>query len=862
MTLRPSTWLLAAMLAALPATARSEEEAPTLAKPPKLIAIDPARVPAATRFVSDEVEVILELTVGETGRVSAAKIARGAGEPFDAAALEAARGARFEPARLTTGAAVAVSVTFSLKIKRPSPLPASRPAARPAPPPPPPVRFGGQLLERGTRRVLASVEVVAKAAGVVVARALSDERGRFSLSVPAARFELVALPPGHQALRAPVSARPGEEREERFYLEASPRGFETLIEAERVKREVTRQVLPKALVERVPGTAGDTLKVVQILPGVARSGFDSGALILRGSSPGDSRIFLEGQQIPILYHFGGLRSSFNSAFLESVTFVPGNFGPEYGRATGGIVDLKVRDPARDAFRGALDLNLYDAGIVLEGPLSKSWSVGGAFRRSYIDSILPAVLPDDAAISFDTAPRYYDYQLLASYRPSARESLRLIAYGSLDKIELLFERPQSDPAIRGNLDGRIMFHNLYAGYRRVFSERLSQESSLQLGLQQFRTVIGPELFFDLDVLRFSGRSTWSLKLAERLTARAGLDISVERAAINLSSPLRPLEGESLPPLSTREVYGFQTTQILYEPALFLELEAQPMAGLTIVPSLRLDWARANRSWTLDPRLTVRYQAARSTVLKGALGSYHQPPEADQTTSILGNPALRTPISMHASAGIEQRLFGVVDVELTGFHKWLDSLVTRDPRFALDPRLPPYRNGGTGRIFGLELLVRARLGERFLGWAAYTFQRSYRRDSPESAERLFDFDQPHLLTLVGSVQIGRGWSAGLRFRLVSGSPYTPVVGAIYDARSDVYIPRFGAANSGRRATFHQLDLRIDKVFTFQRWKLSTYLDVQNVYNQRNEEGLSYSFDYRESKPVTGLPILPILGVKGEW
>lgn len=864
MSPRTGRSLVALTILTLTAQVHAEENQPRLARPPSLLRIDAASVPAGTRFERPEVEVLVELTVDETGKVTAAKIARGVGEPFDSAALVAARAARFEPARLTTGAAVAVSVSLSLTIKRPGPAstPASRPIASRPPPPPPPVRMSGELLERGTRRALVAVEVVARAGGRIVARAVSDERGRFSLSVPAARFELVALPAGHRPLRAPVSARPGEEREERFYLEASPQGFETLIETDRVRREVTRQVLPKALVERIPGTAGDTLKVVQILPGVARSGFDSGALILRGSSPGDSRIFLEGQQIPILYHFGGLRSSFNSAFLESVTFVPGNFGPEYGRATGGIVDLKVRDPARDAFRGALDLNLYDAGIVLEGPISKSWSIGGAFRRSYIDSILPAVLPDDAAVSFDTAPRYYDYQLLASYRPSARESLRLIAYGSLDKIELLFARPQSDPAIRGDLTGRIMFHNLYAGYRRAFSDRLSQETSLQIGAQQFRTVIGPELFFDLDVIRFSARSSWSLVLNRALTARAGLDLSVERAALDLSSPLRPLEGESLPPLSTREVYGFKATQILYEPALFLELEARPSERLTLIPSLRLDWARANRSWTLDPRLSARYQLARSTVLKGALGSYHQPPEADQTSPSLGNPALRTPISMHASGGVEQRLFGFVDVELTGFYKWLDSLVTRDPRFGLDPAAAPYRNGGTGRIFGLELLVRARLGDRFLGWAAYTFQRSYRRDRPDAPERLFDFDQPHLLTLVSSVRIGRGWSAGLRFRLVSGSPYTPVVGALYDARADVYIPQFGPSNSARRATFHQLDLRVDKVFTFQRWKLSAYLDIQNVYNQRNQEGLSYSFDYRESEPVTGLPILPILGVKGEW
>jgi hypothetical protein len=279
-------------------------------------------------------------------------------------------------------------------------------------------------------------------------------------------------------------------------------------------------------------------------------------------------------------------------------------------------------------------------------------------------------------------------------------------------------------------------------------------------------------------------------------------------------------------------------------------------------VRVDWTRATRRWTVDPRLTVRHRLLKGTTLKGAIGLYHQPPTPDQTVEELGNPDLSSPESMHGSLGVEQRVLDLLDIELTGFYKWLHRQVTRNPRSYFDPSAPPYLNGGTGRIFGLELLVRAHVGKRFDGWLAYTFQRSYRTDGNNASERLFDFDQPHLLTLVGTVRIGAGWSAGLRFRLASGNPYTPVVGSVYDAESDTFVPLYGPSNSERQALFHQLDLRVDKTFTFRAWKLSAYLDVQNLYNQRNQEGLSYRFDYRESQPLTGLPILPILGVKGEW
>ena len=72
----------------------------------------------------------------------------------------------------------------------------------------------------------------------------------------------------------------------------------------------------------------------------------------------------------------------------------------------------------------------------------------------------------------------------------------------------------------------------------------------------------------------------------------------------------------------------------------------------------------------------------------------------------------------------------------------------------------------------MLLRARFGERFFGWIAYTFQRSFRTDQPGDPERRFDFDQPHILTALASYQLSHEWAVGARFRLVSGNPYTPV------------------------------------------------------------------------------------------
>jgi len=130
------------------------------------------------------------------------------------------------------------------------------------------------------------------------------------------------------------------------------------------------------------------------------------------------------------------------------------------------------------------------------------------------------------------------------------------------------------------------------------------------------------------------------------------------------------------------------------------------------------------------------------------------------------------------------------------------------------------------------------------------------------RAFDSDQTHVLTVVASYEPGLGFELGARFRVTSGFPRTPVVGAFYDARRNVYEPDFGAQNSARIPPFVSLDLRAAKRFDFGRVKLELYLDVQNVTNKKNAEDLVYSYDYKKQSTISGLPILPVLGARLDY
>jgi outer membrane receptor protein involved in Fe transport len=428
-----------------------------------------------------------------------------------------------------------------------------------------------------------------------------------------ASFRVVAAAPGHGRLDLPVEAKPGEEREETYYLESEPGDYTVVVRGERVRREITRQVIPAEEVAQVAGTQGDTLKAVLNLPGVARTPFIGGQLILRGSSPGDSAVFVEGLEIPLIYHFGGLRSTFAPRFLESLEFVPGNFAPDYGRLTGGIVNVKVRDPKTDLVRGEVDLNLFDGGAAVEGPLSREWSAGAAARRSWVGDILPHVLPKDTPLSFSTAPAFWDYQLLATWKPGEKEKLRLLLFGSQDELVALFKRPAGDPTITGNLTDKISFHELLGTWSQVLSPGLKQESSLALGLQTFNVALGPTLFFDLKSRRVDGRTAWSWQALPWLEARAGLDLQYASYDISLNVPRAPGEGTPNTPISTMERVATTQTGDLFNPAAFVEARLTPTEGLDLLPSLRVDRASAIGRWALDPRFAARWKVLPDPVL---------------------------------------------------------------------------------------------------------------------------------------------------------------------------------------------------------------------------------------------------------
>ncbi|HEY2368878.1 MAG TPA: TonB-dependent receptor, partial [Polyangiaceae bacterium] len=301
---------------------------------------------------------------------------------------------------------------------------------------------------------------------------------------------------------------------------------------------------------------------------------------------------------------------------------------------------------------------------------------------------------------------------------------------------------------------------------------------------------------------------------------------------------------------------------FDPAAFANIEMHPSKNVRVIAGARVDTFGGTSGVYLQPRMNLRWvlrgKEGDRTTLKGALGLYAQAPQINEIDPVFGTPGLSANQATQMSFGIEQELFKRVEVSIEPFYKNLFDLVSQRPDAAQTSGFR-YTNEGTGFAYGVELLVKYKADKHFSGWIAYTISRSERRDLPEQPLHLFQYDQTHVLSALGTYSFGNGWSVGARVRFVSGNPYTPIIGGYFDNNGGDYGPVDKLpVYSARLPPFFSLDVRVEKKWHILKdSQLSVYIDVLNATNYRNIEALTYAYDYQFHATAAGLPIIPSLG-----
>lgn len=785
--------------------------------------------------------VLLELDVDAAGAVADVRVVEGSGdEGLDAAAVSAALGFGFTPARDATGAEVPATIRYRTVFE---PEQAAALSAE------------GRVREAGTRQPLSDALVTLTGGGNTWPQR-TDGDGRVAWAgLDDGAYSVTIEAPGFGAQTAELDVAAGRVASlDVALVRTRPWEVETdediVVVGRRTEPEVTERVLSSEEIRYLPGTGGDVVRVVQNLPGVARPPLNIGQLLIRGTAPEDSAAYLDGARIPAIFHFSGLSTVINGDAVDEVSLLPGSYGVRYGRTLGGLVDLRLGRDLPERSSGYVSVDVLQTTAFVEQRLSSRDALQLSGRRSYIDAVLNPILSGagDAAVQ---APRFYDLQV---------RWLRTTSGGSIDAMLLL-----SDDRFRVVGADADDVEQVQIGLTESFAKlRLMSLQELGGGWRNELSILGGPSgrSFDLAPSGEAFERPVTVGVREELYRGVGAGGLGWRLGIDA-------EGGTFD--YAYDVAGFgereEASVTRFAPAAYLEPTVQ-LGALTLRPGVRVDGLLVD-AWTatsVDPRASARLDLG-PTALFAAAGGYTQFPEVRQITA---EPTLSAQRAWQYSTGVSQRLTRDLSVEVTGYTSQLRNLVVgREDAFRFFTGPPPvgplddggYANEGVGRTLGIEGQLKLET-DRTVAWVSATVGRSWRTDRPGEDEALFTYDQPVVVQTLATHSLPKRWRVGGRVRYGSGNPYTPVAGSYQDLGSRSYVPVYGDLDSGRLPAFWSVDLRIDKDWVYRSWTLSTYLDLQNATNRANVEVMSWNYDYSEEDPVTSLPVVPAFGVRGAW
>jgi TonB family protein len=849
---------------------------PKLTRPPELVKFVDADYPPTEKAAGRSAAVVLQIAISATGTVDDVAVITSAGAAFDEAAIAAVRQFLFRPAEIDNQPApIRIQYRYQFVSKAEEPTDAV---------------FEGVVKIRGTGAPLAGVTVELDDDS----RGVTDEKGHFHFDKVAKGKHRVSLSRSDlKAMQTEEVFEAGKKLDAVYDVELQPPAaengedpddLEIVIVAPKLTKQVVSTVVEADQAKRVAGTQGDVLKIVESLPGVARATAGSGAIIVWGAAPQDTRVYVDGVRVPMLYHFGGMRSVVHTDLVRSVELIPGGYGATYGRGLGGLITVEKRAPGADRLHGSFQADLLDASASVHGPIADEWGVAGAVRGGYLDWVLNRVTSRDVGEFFPVS-KYYDAQAAVRFRPKETEWVELGGLLSSDSLSRTVA--SADPSQRKSQTQDISFDRIYARYEKlpgngslisVIPWAGRDRSSL---VEQFG---GTPTSLDVHSMNYGLRASYRAPVASFLSANVGLDLEGTSAtahrAGSVASP--PREGDAhifgQPPadqVNADDWKSFTGSAAPYAEGDFALFSDR----LHLVPGMRVEPhftsisrklpqqgnAPASGAYvgdvSLEPRLSVRFALTNRVSFKAAYGRYRQPPAASDLSPVFGNALLTPAAATHWLFGTTAQLASLLSVETTLFYTESDGLAVRSP--ASSPLIAQALvAGGQGRSFGAQVLVRRELAHGLFGWIAYTLSRAERQDRPDGPWRLFDFDQTHVLTALASYDLGKGFEVGARFRYATGFPRTPVTGAYYDSRRDLYAPVLGGRNTDRIPSFWQLDVRFAKRWKIGSTELEAYADIQNITDRTNYEEVVYSADYSRKRYIEGFPILPILGAKWSY
>ena len=725
------------------------------------------------------------------------------------------------------------------------PTPTTPPTDAPAPPHELPVAtITGRAIDAFGKPV-AGADVSVEGSSEAVK---TERDGRFRISAPIGATLVVERAGFDPALANVTSTR----LDDVVMLKAGTNSETIEITGEAPAASPGAAVLDRSELQRIPGTGNDVVRTLTAMPGVVNFQLPLGysGVVIRGSSPQDSKVLVDDFEIPVLFHNIGFRALLPAEAIQSLDYIPGGFDVQYGRASSGIVALETR-PGGDKRTAQAEVSLIDGGVLAQGKIGEATKYMLGFRRSTIDLVLPSLIPASADLSLTTVPSYYDGQLRIDHELSARWRLWLSTIGTNDVFELYATKDEDARTKRFYNNTRFLRTTLGAQYHdgpwsaKLALSAIAQEFIFEAGLYQRVRVQQPNVTPRVEVTRTA--DSWAG--LSNVVWRVGGEASIGRSTLDIALPVERREGEPPPAMdpkdtSTRFMGSFWVPDFAGWTALTANLDPNIRATVGV----RSDVFGRIHEANVEPRGELQIKLPGSLTARLSAGAYRRPPEFQSETLYT---SIGSEHSTQTIAGLQYEPREGVRVQTSGYYTDRSHLITHNVDGSLN-------NAGHGTTVGAELLATFRGGPWFT-WLSYSYSRSTRIDAPGDPSRLFTYDQPHSLNAAVSWKRGR-WQLGGRFQLYSGLPNTPATGSVFDSDRDVYVPVYAAVNSERAPMHHQLDLRVDYSWRWGPTEMTVFADIQNVYMNDSVVTYFYSYDYSQRTAFKSLPIIPSFGLRG--
>jgi len=658
--------------------------------------------------------------------------------------------------------------------------------------------------------------------------------------------------------------------------------------------QMSRISVPLAQIQSMPRFFGETdiMKTLQTLPGVQQGNEGSSALLVRGGTPDQNLILIDGFQIYNPSHLIGIFSSVNPNFIQSVDIYKGAFPAHFGGRLSSVVDLKSRNGDMNSLHGNVSLGVLMSQLTLEGPLWKgktSFIISG--RRTYHDlyaaPVIRAVQSDVKRLSF----YFYDLNAKVHHRFSEKSYLDLAVTNGGDRFKLKVETDNDAP-----------------GSEEVLTMQTAIQWNNTVGNLKYHYQFSPELYAEVAAGITQYKFTSDIDQREQVNGlqrsqyKLGLQSSILDYTVKTDIDYRPGKKHALK-------LGASGTYHTYNPTSHFEKQQNDTAMLfdnrVQTKVFAMEWdAYAEDDWdisdrlkanvglhanalrvnghyytSLQPRISARYLLPGDVALKASYVRMNQNIHLLSSNSLslptdLWIPAtsgLRPEVAQQVSMGVARNIFhDKIEFSVEGYYKAMDNVVEYKEGASYlnalnDGTWEDKVTTGKGYSYGAELFLQKKTG-RFTGWLSYTLAWSNRKFEDINYGRMFPYkyDRRHTLNLVGIYKLKPGIELSGSFVFQSAAPYTiPTMeyegtfGPGFNGTIGQTIQYYPERNNIRIQATHRMDVGISFIKQKKNGRVRTWnFSVYNVYNRRNLFYYDVDSYTQNSVVINGYSMLPIL------